>query len=264
MIFPGFIVGFREGLETFLLLALAFNYLKSLGAKDLCVYLWFGVGIGVVTSVISGFLLNSLVSDLSRSAKIWESLFSFLAVMLITTLIFWMIRHSKDMKSYVKNKLDGSMTKLGVTLFAILIVIREGAEIVLFSFAGNYSLQSILIGIFSAFLLSLFIYFSLVRVKLSVLFNLTLVYLILQAAYLLGYSVHEGLSAMKGVNLSEIHWLYAKPFDLSSGILNHKDGILGLPLNLILGWYSKPEWLAFILHYTYIIIVFSFWKKAKT
>lgn len=257
---PGFIVGLREGLESFLLLALALNYLKALKDRDLRSYLWAGAGLGVAVSIGAGVLLNALVSNLSRTAKIWESVFSLAAVLLITSLIFWMIKHSKDMKGYVKNKVHDSVSKWGVLAFATVIVMREGAEVVLFSFAGDYNLFSVIFGILTALVLAVLTYFSLVKVKLKMLFNLTLIYLILQAAYLLGYSVHEGLSAMKGALLLEDHALYVKAFDLSGGLFNHKDGILGLPLHIVFGWYSKPEWLPFVLHYGYALGIFSYWK----
>jgi high-affinity iron transporter len=258
---PGFIVGFREGLESFLVLSLAFKYLKSLKETHLRNHLAFGSLAGVAASIAAGLGLNHLTSNLSRTAKIWESIFSLIAVFLITTLIFWMIRHAKDMKSYVHNKMDLSLTKWGVFAFASIIVMREGAEVVLFSFAGDYDVLSVSLGIFLALLLAVLIYFSLVKVKLKTLFTVTLVYLILQAGYLLGYSVHEGLSALKGGALLEDHSLYIKAFDLSSGILNHKDGWLGLPMNVILGWYSKPEWLPAILHYSYVAVFFTYWRS---
>lgn len=257
---PGFIVGFREGLESFLLLTLVLKYLKALKATYLKSSVWFGASLGVVLSIGAGFLLNFVAENISRSAKIWESVFSLVAVLLITSLIFWMIKHSKDMKSYVKNKIDLSLTRWGLFAFATVIVMREGGEVVLFTLVGDYALMSVFVGVLSAFILAVLIYFSLIKVKLNLLFNLTLIYLILQAGYLLGYSVHEGLSALKGVSLEEGHFLYIKAFDLSSGILNHKEGILGLPMNVILGWYSKPEWLPVILHYSYVGGLFTYWK----
>jgi high-affinity iron transporter len=255
----GFIIGFREGLESFMLLALGLKYLKSLNAFHLRKQIFRGAGFGIFVSIAAGFLLDLLSSKFASVSKLWESVFSFLAVLLISTLIFWMIRHGKNMRSYVKNKLDNSLTHLGVFLFASVIVMREGAELVLFSVAGDYDVSSMALGVLLALGLSLLVAHSLVKIKLSLLFKITLIYLILQAAYLLGYSVHEALSAMKGSPLTEDHFLYIKAFDFSSGILNHKDGWIGLPLHIIFGWYSKPEWLAFILHYGFASSVFTYW-----
>jgi high-affinity iron transporter len=106
-------------------------------------------------------------------------------------------------------------------------------------------------------------------VRIDVIFRITLAYLILQAGFLIGYSLHEGLSAMKGYAfLSKDSLLFSKAFDLSNTMFNHKEGFAGLPLNVLFGWYSKPEWIQFIVQYTYTFGIFIFWflnnrKKAK-
>ena len=142
------------------------------------------------------------------------------------------------------------------------MVAREGAEIAIFTFTGNYELPAISTGILLSLILAVLIYFSLVKVNLKVIFKITLVYLILQAGYLLGYSIHEGLSALKDLAvLSSNSILYTKAFDLSATILNHKEGVLGLPLNVLLGWYSKPEWIQFISQYAYTIGIFAYLKR---
>jgi high-affinity iron transporter len=261
---PGFIVGFREGLEAFLLIVIALRYLKTLDkSKGLQRFVWGGAALGVGLSVLCGAVLNIVFENVSRIAKVWESVFSLALVLLITSLIFWMIKHSSDMKAYVRKRIDASFTGLSLTVFSAILILREGAEVVLFTVAGDYELTSVFIGIAVALGLTVLMYFSLLKVKLKVLFSITLVYLILQAGYLLGYSLHEGLSAMKGLNLSEDHALYIKAFDLSSGILNHKDGAIGLPLNVLVGWYSKPEWLPFILQYSYSVGIFTYWAKRR-
>ncbi len=145
------------------------------------------------------------------------------------------------------------------------MVTREGAEIAIFSFAGQYTLLSIIAGVGLASVLALLIYKSLIKVNLRTLFNLTLVYLILQAGFLFGYAIHEGLSALKALNLlNPDSWLLIKAFDLSSTVLNHKEGLVGLPLFVVFGWYSKPEWIQFILlQYGYITSLFLIWKRKK-
>jgi high-affinity iron transporter len=139
---------------------------------------------------------------------------------------------------------------------------REGAEIAIFSFTGKYTLPSISAGIAIALVAALLIYFSLVKVNLKVLFSITLIYLILQAGFLLGYGIHEGLSALKALGkLPEDSILLAKAFNLSKTALNHKEGVIGLPLYVLFGWYSKPEWIQFITQYAYTIGIFALWFK---
>jgi len=84
----------------------------------------------------------------------------------------------------------------------------------------------------------------------------------------LGYSVHEGLSAAKdlGIIASE-NAIFTKAFNLSETIFYHKEGLVGLPLYVTVGWYSKPEWIQFILQYILTFSLFGYWlqrnKKEK-
>jgi len=50
-------------------------------------------------------------------------------------------------------------------------------------------------------------------------------------------------------------------FDLSKTIFNHKDGIIGLPLYVTIGWYSKPEWIQFLLQYGLTGFLFIYWNR---
>ena len=131
---------------------------------------------------------------------------------------------------------------------------------VLFSFAGNYSMLPLILGVLGSLILAILIHKSLVRVNLKTLFIITLAYLILQAGFLLGYSVHEGLSAAKTLEyLPADHGIYAKVYDLSGTILYHKEGILGVPLYVLVGWYSSPEWVQFLAQYIYTLALFGYW-----
>ncbi len=261
----GTILGFREGLEAFLIISIMFRYLNKIGADILKKYIWFGMGIGILASVGLGGLLatvGNLIGKTDQVAKLWESAASLFAMLLVTTFIIWMIRQGSNMIATVENNVRNNISKVGIILVTSTMVAREGAEIAIFTFTGNYELPAISTGILLSLILAVLIYFSLVKVNLKVIFKITLVYLILQAGYLLGYSIHEGLSALKDLAvLSSNSILYTKAFDLSATILNHKEGVLGLPLNVLLGWYSKPEWIQFISQYAYTIGIFAYLKR---
>lgn len=261
----GTILGFREGLEAFLIISIMFRYLNKIGADILKKYIWFGTGIGILASVGLGGLLatvGKLIGKTDQVAKLWESAASLFAMLLVTTFIIWMIRQGSNMIATVENNVRNNISKVGIILVTSTMVAREGAEIAIFTFTGNYELPAISTGILLSLILAVLIYFSLVKVNLKVIFKITLVYLILQAGYLFGYSIHEGLSALKDLAvLSSNSILYTKAFDLSATILNHKEGVLGLPLNVLLGWYSKPEWIQFISQYAYTIGIFAYLKR---
>jgi len=260
---PAIIMGFREGLEAFLVVVLILRYLTTIGEERLKGKVYQGAVAGIVSSGLLGlglFLIANTLGGVDILSKAWESGASFIALILVTTFIIWMIRHGSKMTANVREQVSQNLSAVGVFLIAFAMVMREGTEIAVFSFAGKYPPSAVFMGIGLSLVLAFFIYHSLIKVRIDLIFNITLVYLILQAGYLLGYSVHEGLSAMKGYALIPAdNLIFIKAFNLSGTIFNHKEGILGLPLNVILGWYSKPEWIQFIVQYAYTIGIFSFW-----
>jgi len=262
---PGLIMGFREGLEAFLIISIILQYLNHIQRTELKKNVVNGAIGGVAASLLIGGMLYWISLTIQKTdeiSKIWESTASLVALGLITTFIVWMIKHGQNMVNEVQDQVKRNISKAGLFSVAFIMVVREGAEIAIFTFAGQYTLVSIGVGIASAFALSILIYNALIKVNLKVLFNMTLAYLILQAGFLLGYAVHEGLSAMKDLAILDGgHFIYKKAFDLSSTLLDHKQGALGLPLYVAFGWYSRPEWIQFILQYAYTIGMFAYWKK---
>lgn len=271
-LFPGLIMGFREGLEAFLVVAIIFRCLDKLGQQSLRKYVFYGVFGGVAVSLLFGAILNALeglVGTAGIMAKIWESGASLIALGLVTTFILWMIKNGRDMAEHVRTSVDENLSPLGILVVALVMVAREGVEISIFAFAGQYPVIPVLGGIAAALALTVLISLALVKVNLKVLFGLTLVYLIIQAGYLLGYGIHEGLSAMKDSGyIAKDSILLTRVFDLSKTILDHKAGAVGLPLNVLLGWYSRPEWVQLIAQYGYtvsmLLLFIRHWSLRKT
>ena len=269
---PAMIMGFREGLEAFLVIAVILRYLSTIGKAQLKVKVYQGGVAGIIGSCLLGlglFIAANRLGGVDTLSKAWESGASFIALVLVTTFIIWMIRHGSQMTANVREQISQNLSTAGVFLIAFAMVMREGTEIAVFSFAGKYSVFAVFTGIGISLVMSIFIYHSLIKVRIDVIFRITLAYLILQAGFLIGYSLHEGLSAMKGYALlSKDSLLFSKAFDLSHTMFNHKEGLAGLPLNVLFGWYSKPEWIQFIVQYTYTFGIFIFWflnnrKEAK-
>jgi len=262
---PGLIMGFREGLEAFLIISIILQYLNLIQRTELKKNVVNGAIGGVAASLLIGgvlYWISMTIQKTDEISKIWESAASLVALGLITTFIVWMIKHGQNMVGEVQDQVKRNISKAGLFSVAFIMVVREGAEIAIFTFAGQYTFVSISVGIAAAFALSILIYNALIKVNLKVLFNMTLAYLILQAGFLLGYAVHEGLSALKVLGILDGgHFIYTKAFDFSSTLLDHKQGGLGLPLYVAFGWYSRPEWIQFILQYVYTIGLFAYWKK---
>ena len=260
---PSFIMGFREGLEAFLLIAIILKYISKSAQFHLRSKVIQGGIAGLIISLLLGLLLNAVSAGLggvTTLTKVWESAASLIALVLVTMFIFWMIRHGHDMVKHVEGKVDKNLSAAGLFFISLVIVAREGTEIAIFSFAGKYPFNIVILGVLASLILTLLIFYSLVKVDIALLFKITLAYLILQAGYLLGYTFHEGFSALKGYEMiSGDNAVFIKAFDVSKTIFSHKDGVLGIPLHVVFGWYSKPEWIQFIIQYLYTITVFFFW-----
>ncbi len=262
------IVSFREGTEAFLIVAILLEFLDKTNNRTLKRNVWHGTCAGVLASIIFGILLmkmSSFIGGVDATAKLWESIASFIAVVFITTFIIWMIKYGDVIKRHIENKAALGLSKNGIFLLAMFMVAREGAEITIFAFAGKYPVVPIIIGIILSIGLVTLIHHSIINIKLKTIFTITLGYLIIQAGFLMGYSIHEGLSALKSLDvIAENNPIFIKAFDLSKTLLNHKKGILGVPGYILLGWYSKPEWIQFIVQYSYSILFFTYWYKKRT
>lgn len=257
------IVAFREGMEAFLIVAILIKFLDKSEEKKYKRNVWQGAFAGIIISIILGvvlFMVSSAIGGTDNTAKLLESVASLLAVLLISNFIVWMIKHGKKIKEHVENKAALNLSKAGIFLLAMVMVLREGAEIAIFSFARKYGLLPIITGISLSIIAVLLIFYSIVKIKLSTIFSVTLAYLILQAGFLAGYSLHEGLSASKGLGILEAgNKIYGKAFDVSGTVLDHKEGALGIPLYVAVGWYSRPEWVQFIVQYGLTGMLFAYW-----
>ena len=261
--FPSFIMGFREGLEAFLLIAITLKYITKIDKGHLKNKVLQGGITGLIISIFLGLMLSQFseyLGGVSSLTKLWESVASLIALLLVSVFIIWMIRHGSNMSKFVENELSQSISTNALFWISFIIIAREGTEIAIFSFAGKYPYEIVGMGVLTSLILSIFIFFSLVKVDLSVLFKITLAYLILQAGFLLGYSLHEGFAALKGYSMiASDNYIFEKAFNFSNTLLSHKDGIFGIPLHVLFGWYSKPEWIQFIVQYLFTFSMFGYW-----
>ena len=268
---PGLIMAFREGLEAFLIIMILLKFLEKTKNEHFKKHLWNGLYAGIAGSFLFGIALKAIsvsIGGMGATAKLWESIASLIAVVLITTFIIWMINHGSEIKKHIENEAELNLSPKGIFWLATFMVAREGAEIVLFQFAGKYTNVSVITGLVLSIVLTVALYHSLVKIKLQAIFNVTLAYLVLQAGFLLGYSVHEALSAAKELGMiAAENAIFTKAFNLSETIFYHKEGIIGMPLYVMIGWYSKPEWIQFILQYILTFSLFGYWfqrnKKEK-
>lgn len=199
-ILPGLTVGFREGLEAALTITLMLKYIEKIHFTELKKNIWHGVLAAIVACLGIGIALHSLegiINETHEFSEVWENGANILALIIVTTFIFWMIKHGKKISHYVHKEVENNLTKIGIALLAFTMIAREGVEIVLFAFAGNYTNTSIFLGVGASIIIAVLLYYSLLKVNLKILFNITLAYLIFQAGHLLGEGVHGAMEALQ-------------------------------------------------------------------
>lgn len=201
--FANYLIGLREGLEAGLVVSILVAYLVKAGRRDRLAVVAGGVVVAVLVSVGFGALLTftstSLLADF-RSQEIFGGTMSAIAVAFVTWMVFWMRRTARGMRAELDGRLSSAL-ELGVfavALTAFLAVAREGLETALFFWsavqAAGGTLAPVIgfsLGIASAVILAWLLYRRSVKLNLARFFTWTGAGLIVIAAGVLGYAVHD-------------------------------------------------------------------------
>ncbi len=198
-----YLIGLREGLEATLVVSILVAYLVKSDRRRELLPLWAGVAAAIVLSVLFGALLTytetSLLADY-RSRELFEAITSVVAVVLVTWMIFWLRRTARRLKGELTGRLEAAVGvgTLAVAGIAFVSVIREGLETALLFYAAAQGatstatpLVAISLGLASAVLIGVGLYAGAIRVDLSRFFTVSGVLLVLVAAGILKYGVHD-------------------------------------------------------------------------
>ncbi|MFG1608657.1 iron uptake transporter permease EfeU [Actinoplanes sp. NPDC049265] len=198
-----YLIGLREGLEATLVVSILIAFLVKSERKDRLIQVWAGVGLAVALSVIFGWLLSYTSTTLLQKyehRELFEAITSIAAVGFVTWMIFWMRRAARSIAGELRSKLQDALKvgSIAVAVMAFLAVVREGLETSLIFYsavqgaAGNSGpLVALLGGILSAVVIGFLMYATAVRINLTVFFTVTGALLILVAAGILKYGVHD-------------------------------------------------------------------------
>jgi high-affinity iron transporter len=258
-----FIIALREGLEAALIVGILVAYLVKTGRKALLAPLWAGVALAVLVSLAAGAFLTITSTELSpRGEEFFAGTTSFLAVGFVTWMVFWMKRTARHLKGQLEGQMSTAVLAgpLALAAAAFFAVVREGLETSLFIYANFKTVSStpsatvgLVLGLGLAITLGYLIYRSSIKINLSKFFNYTGIALIVVAAGVLSYGIHE---------YQELGWLPGADFfvwDVTSVIT--KESLLGGVLAGTIGFDTTTSLLQFVLWGAYLAAVLYIYLK---
>ncbi|MEU8103638.1 iron uptake transporter permease EfeU [Nonomuraea muscovyensis] len=199
--FASYLIGLREGLEATLVVSVLIAFLVKSDRRDRLPHVWGGVAAAAVLSVGFGALLTFTAARLDyTSQELFEAIVSLLAVAFVTWMIFWMRGAARSLSGELRGKLGDAlrMGAFAVVGMAFLAVVREGLETALLFFASVQGaasspvpLAGITLGLLTSVAIGWGLYRSALRINLTTFFTWTGLLLILVAAGIFKYGVHD-------------------------------------------------------------------------
>src|SRR5260370_4426 len=142
-----FILFLREGLEASLIVSILFAVLRQLRLTHQARAVWTGVGLAIIGSLIAGVVVYLTVHAYANTLlqQVFETVAYLVAVVLLTTMTFWMQKHSRSMKKEVPVKARAAGCGFALGLLAFTTVGREGVETAFFTLAFAFQTNGLLL-----------------------------------------------------------------------------------------------------------------------
>jgi len=253
-----FLIMLREGVEAALIVGIVASYLVKTGRRSWLFAVWSGVALAVLLCAVAGLLLSILNADFpQKQQELFESVIGLVAVFMLTSMVFWMKKAARSMKSGLQESIESALASganqgralIGLVFFAVA---REGFESMVFLLAtfqqssGPWAALGAVLGIACAAVIGFAIYWGGVRINLSRFFRWTAVFILVVAAGLLAQSVrslHEA-GLWNGLQQVVFDWSHAIP----------QDSPLGTFLAGILGYHDTPSASEVIVYVGFLLI----------
>jgi high-affinity iron transporter len=258
------LITWREGIEAALIVGILLTYLVKLGQRKSFRYVYWGTFWAVLACLVFAYLSNRIsFLFVGIGEDLFDASILFVAVVVMTHMIFWMHRHARELKGSLQRKADAALAKQqlwGLGVIAFIGVFREGVETVLFLWglalqqaAGTSSLLPFLGGLLglSLAVATAWLFFKgFGHLDLRPFFKVTGILLLILAAGMLA----TGIRKLLGSDIFAAFPWASFPIWDTSRILDERNFIGSLAAGLF-GYASHPSLLEVLAYVAYLSTV---------
>jgi high-affinity iron transporter len=252
-----FLIMLREGIEAALIVGIIASYLRQTGRGEWMPAVWIGVFLAAALALFVGGGLELVSAEFpQKQQELFEGLVGLLAVIILSSMVFWMRKVARSIKHELHESLDAALAGsknqtyalIGMVFFAVA---REGLETVFFLLAifqqseGASAPIGALLGLIIAVGIGFAIYKGSMRLNLGRFFRWTGLFILVVAAGILANSVQ----ALHEAGL----WNHFQTvvFDISA--ILPMDGPTGSVLAGMFGYQDAPTVSVLTVYVAYLI-----------
>lgn len=280
VLIPTFLA-FREGLEAILVIVIILLYLKNSDQRFYYKYVFIGSILAIISSIVFAIIFLLILGGFSGTLEeTFEGYTFIISGAFIITLILWMSKEGPKMKKNLEEKVEFSIETgkvISISILTFIIIVREGIELVLLlvgaTSVGSLNQTGVILGSSIGLVISvgigLVIFYGVKTINLSKFFKISNVVLILFAAGLITYGIHELIEAGVVNPIIEDVWnikhILPESFPDGNPATPEWLEIIGSLMKALFGYNANPSLLEIIIYPVLLIsialISLKLWKR---
>ena len=287
---PTFVITLREGVEAALVVGIVMAYLKKAGQSSLNPWVYSGIGTGVLSSVLVGFLFGWTIQALEGSDQpyapvlkpLLEGVFGLIALALLSWMLVWMTRQAKSLKSQVETEISSALNAdsgagWGIFWLIFIAVLREGFETVVFIAAkfqqGWVPALGAVTGLVTATAIGVLLFKWGVKINLRVFFQVMGVFLLLIVSGLVVSALahfDKGLAMLAQLDSQYASLCVSQASCFLGSLVWNLHGVLpdrqfpGIILHTLFGYVDRLYWVEAIAYVLFLTTVGSLYLQSLT
>ncbi|MFX1573677.1 MAG: FTR1 family protein [Promethearchaeota archaeon] len=282
LLVPTFLA-FREGLEAVLVIVIILLYLKNTDQRFYYKFVYLGAILAIISSIIFAIVFTLIFGGFTGIIEqIFEGFTFIISGIFIITLVLWMSNEGPKMKTHLEEKVKFSIETgkiFSITILTYIIIIREGIELVLLligvSSVGSLNQIGVIsgssIGFGISIAIGLLLFYGIRTINFSKFFKISNVMLILFAAGLITYGIHELIEANIINPIIEEVWNIKQilPENFPDGNPRTPEWleIIGSLLKVLFGYNANPSLLEILIYPGMLLLIGSIslklWNRSK-